>query len=61
MRQRLQPDFVRVVFLIIAGTALGQTTAADRVKVQTVCDILLDQGKFNGKAVAVLGRFYCHR
>ncbi len=55
MRQRLRPDFVCVVFLI-AGTALGQTNTADRVKVQTVCDILLDQGKFNGKAVAVLGR-----
>jgi len=56
MRQRLQPGFVCVVFLI-AGTALGQTNTADRVKVQTVCDILLDQGKFSGKAVAVLGRF----
>jgi hypothetical protein len=56
MTQRLQPDFVFVVFLI-AGTALGQTNNADRVKVQTVCDILLDQGKFSGKAVAVLGRF----
>jgi hypothetical protein len=56
MRQRLQPDFVCVVFLI-AGIALGRTNTADRVKVQTVCDILLDQGKFSGKAVAVLGRF----
>jgi hypothetical protein len=56
MRQRLQPDFVCVVFLI-AGTALGQANTSDRVEVQTVCDILLDQGKFNGKAVAVLGRF----
>ncbi len=56
MRQRLQRDFVWVVFLI-AGTAFGQTNTADRVKVQTVCDILLDQGRFSGKAVAVLGRF----
>ncbi len=56
MRQRLQPDFLCIVFLI-GRTALGQTNTADRVKVQTVCDILLAQGKFSGKAVAVLGRF----
>lgn len=56
MRLRLQASFVWSAFLA-AAIALGQTNAEEPVKVVTVCDILLGGAEFNGKTVAVLGRF----
>ena len=48
--------FICVVFLT-TKVAPGQVKTEDRVNVVTVCDILLSQAEFNGKTVAVLGRF----
>src|SRR5438477_6173642 len=56
MRLRLRTGFICVVLLTV-GTALGQTKIKDQVSVVTVCDILFDQSEFNGKTIAVLGRF----
>jgi hypothetical protein len=56
MRLRSQAGFISLVFLT-AEVALGQIKTEDQVNVVTVCDILLSQTEFNGKTVAVLGRF----
>ena len=56
MTVRLQAGFACSALLAIA-VAFGQTQAEEPVKVVTVCEILLGGAEFNGKTIAVLGRF----
>jgi hypothetical protein len=56
VRPRLHAGFVCSA-LLAGAIAFGQTRAEEPIKVVTVCDILLGGAEFNGKTVAVLGRF----
>ena len=56
MRLRLQTAFICPAFWALA-VAYGQTNTNEPIKVLTVCDVLLGGAEFDGKTVAVLGRY----
>jgi hypothetical protein len=56
VRLRFQAGFICSTLLSIT-VAYGQTNTNEPIKVLTVCDVLLGGADFNGKTVAVLGRF----
>jgi hypothetical protein len=42
---------------VLPGIVFAQVKSDDQVKPISVCDVLLDLPRFNGKDVAVFGRF----
>lgn len=56
MRLRFQAAFICPAFWALA-VAYGQTNTNQPIRVLTVCDVLLGGAEFDGKTVAVLGRF----
>jgi hypothetical protein len=56
VKPRFHAGFVGYAFLA-AAIAFGQANAEEPIKVVTVCDILSDPAGFNGKLIAVLGRY----
>ena len=55
---RLGLHICAIYFAVLTtSVAFGQTDVTRPFKVVTVCDILLDPSKFNGKLIVVLGRF----